>query len=270
MKIDFSQLVFLLALLLAGCVQPADEQQGGGAVSSSEIDEAGEKLTIAAAANLRFVLAELEVDFEKNNTTDLEIIFASSGKLTSQIINGAPFDIFLSANMKFPLKLVQEKVVSGEPRVYALGTLIMWTTKDLDLSKGLIRLLEADIEKVAIANDKNAPYGTAAMEALNSARVNPMIESKLVYGESVSQVNQYVKSETVDVGLTNKSVVLGTMKDNGVWQDVDTTLYARIEQGIVITNHGELHRGSACQAFLAYIFSPAAQEILAKYGYLAP
>jgi molybdate transport system substrate-binding protein len=270
MKIAPFQLVLLLVVLLVGCTQPADKQEDSGKTVSPEIDNTDGKLTIAAAANLRFVLAELESDFEKNNTTDLEIIFASSGKLTSQIIHGAPFDIFLSANMKFPLKLVQEKVVSGEPRVYALGTLIMWTTKELDLSKGLIRLLEADIEKVAIASDKNAPYGTAALEALRSAQVYSMVASKLVYGESVSQVNQYVKSESVDVGLTNKSVIIGMTQDNGIWQDVDTTLYSRIEQGIVITNHGEQHRGNACQTFLDYLFSPSAQEIFAKYGYLAP
>ncbi|HIA06432.1 MAG TPA: molybdate ABC transporter substrate-binding protein [Flavobacteriales bacterium] len=270
MKITSVQLVSLLVVLLVGCAQPADKQEESGEASSSEIDAAGEKLTVAAAANLRFVLAELEIDFEKNNATDLEIIFASSGKLTSQIINGAPFDVFLSANMKFPLKLVKEKMTTGKPIVYALGTLIMWSTKDLDLSKGLSCLLDDDIEKIAIASDKNAPYGSAALEALKSAQVYSKIESKLVYGESVSQVNQYVKSESVDVGLTNKSVIIGMTQDNGIWHDVDTALYTQIDQGIVITNHGEEHRGVDCQTFLNYLFSPSAQEIFAKYGYLAP
>jgi len=270
MKIAPFQLVLLLVVLLVGCTQPADKQEDSGKTVSPEIDNTDGKLTIAAAANLRFVLAELESDFEKNNTTDLEIIYASSGKLTSQIINGAPFDVFLSANMKFPLALFKENLTTGEPMVYALGTLIMWSTKDLDLSKGLNRLLEDDIEKIAIASDKHAPYGSAALEALKSAQVYSKIESKLVYGESVSQVNQYVKSESVDVGLTNKSVVIGMTQDNGIWHDVDTALYTQIEQGIVITNRGAEHRGKDCQTFLNYLFSSTAQEIFAKYGYLAP
>ena len=270
MKLFPSYCIAVLLLLLSACSLYPEDRQDKSKISEDEISENSEKLTVAAAANLRFVLEELAVDFERQNSVDLAITFASSGKLCSQIINGAPFDVFLSANMKFPQALYTEGATKKEPRVYALGTLVMWSTKVEDLSSGLQRLMDDDISKIAIASDRNAPYGSAALEALRASAIFEKIKSKLVYGESVSQVNQYVLSESVDIGLTNKSVVLGKAKGQGVWKNVDPSLYPRIEQGVVITNYGEQHHPEGCQVFLNYLFTESAQEILVKYGYLAP
>ena len=261
---------FVLIGLLFSCAQRASNEIDADQEPVVIAGETAEKITIAAAANLRFALDAIELDFEKNNPIDLEIIIASSGKLYSQISNGAPFDIFMSANMKYPLSLFHNKLTAEKPIVHALGSLIMWTTKDLDLSDGLNRLLEDDIKKIAIASDKNAPYGSAAVEALKSAKLYDKIASKLIYGESVSQVNQYVSSESVDVGLTNKSVIFGKLEDEGVWKDVDHSLYHQLEQGIVVTNYGQVHHPKESQVFLNYLFTPSAQKILANYGYLAP
>lgn len=239
-------------------------------VGVSEASEEAEVLTVAAAANLRFVLVELEKDYERKNKTKINVILASSGKLCSQISNGAPFDVFMSANMKFPHSLVEENMTSGKPVVYALGSLILWTVKLQELNGGLNRLLESDIDKIAIATDKNAPYGKAALEALKASNIYDKVKSKLVYGESVSQVNQYIVSESVEVGITNKSVVIGKMEGQGTWVEIDHELYAPIKQGFVITKYGEKHHLKESKSFHDYLFTESAQKIFAKYGYLAP
>ena len=256
--------------LLSSCSSGDEKHHNQSKENGNSVEIKAEKLRVAAAANLRFVLKDLKADFEKKGSVNLEIIIASSGKLYSQIINGAPYDVFLSADMKFPNTLFEQNLAAEKPSVYALGTLIIWSKKIRDLSDGMACLMRDDIRKIAIASNKNAPYGVAALESLKSAKIFKQIESKLVYGESVSQVNHYTNSETVDVGLTNKSVVLSRMKGEGVWYDVADSLYSPIQQGIIITNYGELHHSRESRSFLNYLFSDSAQEILANYGYLAP
>ncbi|MFQ5965900.1 MAG: molybdate ABC transporter substrate-binding protein [Candidatus Scalinduaceae bacterium] len=226
-------------------------------------------LTVAVAANVQFAMEELRREFKKETGIDIKTVISSSGKLTAQIQNGAPFDVFLSANIKYPETLYKGGYVTTKPKVYAYGSLVLWTLKDLDLSKGIDTLTDSKVQKVAIANPKNAPYGIAAINTLNYYKIYKKVKRKLVYGESISQTNLYVASETADAGLTAKSVVLSPkMKGKGKWIEIDKSAYKPIAQGIVITNHGGGNKDSASQKFYNFLFSYKAKEILKKYGYI--
>ncbi len=171
--------------------------------------------------------------------------------------------------MKYPETLYREGHTTTKPKVYAYGSLVLWTLKDLDLSKGINTLSDKKVQKIAIANPKNAPYGIAAINALNYYKIYEKVKSKLVYGESISQTNLYVASETADAGLTAKSVVLSPkMKGKGKWIEIDKPAYKPIAQCIVITNHGKENEDSASQKFSDFLFSHKAKEILEKYGYI--
>ncbi|MBL4656778.1 MAG: molybdate ABC transporter substrate-binding protein [Flavobacteriales bacterium] len=259
-----------LSMCFIACTQVSNNQDNTTRGDGGENQKSSSKLRVAAAANLRFVLKDLKADFEQINNEEIEVIYASSGKLCSRISNGAPFDVFLSANMKFPRVLVKEDLTANEPVVYARGALILWSTTVPDFKGGMKRMLDDDIDKIAVATDKNAPYGEAALQALKSSGIYDKIVSKLVYGESVSQVNQYVMGESVAIGITNKSVVFGKLQGKGIWFDIDTSLYTPIDQGIVITKYGAQNHPTQSQLLQDYLFSESAQEIFTKYGYLAP
>ncbi len=227
------------------------------------------KILVATASNTQYVMREVIVDFEKKEGVKVELVVASSGKLASQIENGAPFHIFLSANMKFPDYLHGKGFAAKPPQVYALGSLVLWTNTNADLSEGVQVLRNKAIKKIAIANDKNAPYGVATRQVLENIGMLNEIHSKLVYGESISQVNHFVKTKLVDVGFTSKSVVLSRMKGTGTWADIAPSLYDAIEQGVVITKRGEKEHLEICERFLEHLMSPGTQQVFVKYGYLA-
>ena len=196
-----------------------------GCSSNGGDDEVAEaNLLVAAAANTQFVMREIIENFEKSEGVKVDLVIASSGKLASQIVNGAPFDVFLSANMKFPNYIHDQSYAPHGPIVYALGSLVLWSNSGIDLSSGVEVLRSSQVNKIAIANDKNAPYGTATKQALENLKIVDLINNKLVYGESISQVNQFVKTKAVDVGFTSKSVVMSKMKGTGTWADIDTAL----------------------------------------------
>ncbi|HXA01277.1 MAG TPA: molybdate ABC transporter substrate-binding protein, partial [Cytophagaceae bacterium] len=165
------------------------------------------KVTIAVAANAQYPMKEIEKQYEKETGKDIELIIGSSGKLTAQIREGAPFDIFLSADMEYPQTLYKEGLTLSEPKIYAYGSLVLWTLKDIDLLNMNVLLLP-EVKVIAIANPKVAPYGQAAIDVMNHYKLYDKAEPKLVYGESISQVNQYINSKTADIGFTAKSIVL--------------------------------------------------------------
>ncbi len=196
-------------------------------ISSNTLEQT--MTTVTVATNFRFAMGELRQEFKKETGIDVTSVASSSGKMTSQIKPGVPFDVFLSANMKYPETLYREGHTTTKPKVYAYGSLVLWTLKDLDLSKGINVLSGNKVQKIAIANPKNAPYGIAAINALNYYKIYKKIKPKLVYGESISQTNLYVASETADAGLTAKSVVLSPkMKGKGKWIEIDKSAYKPI------------------------------------------
>ncbi|HSZ71188.1 MAG TPA: molybdate ABC transporter substrate-binding protein [Cytophagaceae bacterium] len=226
-----------------------------------------EKLTIAVAANAQYAMKAIEKQYEKETGKEIDLIIGSSGKLTAQIREGAPFDLFLSADMEFPQALYKENLTTSEPQIYAYGSLVLWTCKDIDLLNVNV-LLIPEVQVIAIANPKVAPYGEAAVDVMKYYKVYDKVESKLVYGESISQVNQYITSKAATIGFTAKSVVLSPeMKDKGKWMNIDKKAYQPIAQGIVILNYSlEKHKTDA-ELFYNYLLSEKARKTFSKYGY---
>jgi molybdate transport system substrate-binding protein len=230
-----------------------------------------EDLMVAAAANVQFVLEELKGAFEKDFGIIIKPIIGSSGKLTTQIENGAPFDVFLSADMEYPQAIYKEGLAAGEPKTYAYGVLVLWTLKDIDLTKGIEVITDSRVKKVAIANPQTAPYGREAVNAIKFYKLYPSVNHKLVYGESISQLNQFVASLAADIGFTAKSIVVApNMKDKGKWIEIDPKAYHPIAQGAVILKYGQDHHSEAAKKFFGFLFSDTAKEIFKKYGYTLP
>lgn len=252
MKI-FNALIITFALLLQPLVASA------------------EPLTVAVAANVKYAFDELATAFTRQTGVAVRGVVSSSGKLTSQIKSGAPYDVFLSADMEYPAILFNDGQATSPPKVYASGALVLWTSKDVDLSKGVAGLADSSFKKIAIASPKLAPYGREAIKALDFYKVRAVVEPKLVYGESISQVNQYIDTKSVEVGFTAKSVVLSPeLQGKGKWVEVPNESYAPIAQGLVILRHGSENNGEAARKFYGFVFSSIAQAILTKYGYKLP
>ena len=225
-----------------------------------------ESLKIATAANMQYAMKELTTSFNKQTGIKCNIIVSSSGKLTAQIKEGAPYDIFASADMKFPNELYSTGFTFNTPRVYAFGKLIMWTFDD-NLQPNLNLLQNSAIKHIAVANPKTAPYGTAAEELLINEQLFSKIKNKFVYGESVAQTNQFITTMAAEVGFTAKSVVFSPqMKGKGNWIDLDDNNYTPISQGIVILKNDSTKIENA-KEFYNFLFSVEGKEILTKYGY---
>jgi len=231
-------------------------------------DNTPQKITIATASNAQFAINELVDTFTNQTNIGCDIIVSSSGKLTAQISEGAPYDLLISADMKYPESLHAKGKTLAPPRVYAYGKLVLWSrNKDTELN--IQNLQNHNIKHIAIANPKTAPYGAAALEALQKQGIYETIKDKFVYGESISQVNQFVYSGTADVGFTAMSVVLSPrMKNKGIWTEIETENHTPIQQGAVLINRKDAH--SETIRFYEFLFSPKAKKILQKYGYETP
>ena len=231
--------------------------------------EAG--ITAAVAANVQYAMEELKTDFGKASGIEVKTIYGSSGKLTAQIRNGAPFDVFISADMEYPDSLFAWGHAAEKPRPYAYGKLVLWTMKPLDLDKGLGLLADPGVGKIAVADPKRAPYGREALKAMRKSGAFGQVEAKLVFGESISQVNQYILLGSVDVGFTAKSIVLATgNQGKGHWKEVDSAAYDPIAQGAVVCRYGKENHPGPSARFLDYLYSAPARAILARYGYELP
>ena len=230
-----------------------------------------ETLTVAVAANVKFVFDELKAEFKKTSGIDANGVFASSGKINAQIKSGAPYDVFMSADMAFPEALYREGYALAAPKVYARGVLVLWTLQPLDLTQGISVLNNPAVKKVAMANPRLAPYGAEAMRALEHFKLRAAVEPRLIYGESIAQVNQYIDMQAADIGFTAKSVVLAPkMQGRGKWIELPRDSYLPIEQGIVMLKHGNETNPLAARKFMEFMASANARAILEKFGYILP
>jgi len=232
----------------------------------------GEGLKVAVAANVSYAMKELIKVFQvKHLNTKVKVIIGSSGKLTAQIHHGAPFDIFLSADMKYPESLYKAGMAMNKPRVYARGGLAYLTGQKIDLSIGEKLLATSKIKKIALANPKIAPYGKAAVEVMKNAKLYDKVAHKFIYAESVSQTVAYTIT-AADIGFVAKSSLYSPKMKNykkGVhWIAIDTSLYTPINQGIVLLKDAKLKQDAL--AFYDFMFSKEAQEVLYDYGYDLP
>ncbi len=227
-------------------------------------------VTVAAAANLQPVFSKLKIAFEKENPLIVvEAVFGSSGKLMAQIENGAPFDIFLSADMKYPEVLYRDGFSLQPPRVYAYGVLVLWSVRESDLAKGMNILIDPRIRKIALADPQVSPFGSQAMKAIRYYKLSDAVENKIVLGESIGQVNDFISSASADVGFTSKSTVLSPdLKEKGVWVKIPLESYDRIAQGAVILKHAQALSEKGAQKFYDFLFSQNAKDVLKRSGYL--
>ncbi len=226
----------------------------------------GQILRVAVAANAQFVAGKLAQAFKKQSGIEAQLIVSSSGKLTTQIEQGAPFDVFLSADMKYPQELHEKKLTTAVPKIYAYGTLVIWSKTNVVFGKDINGLKNSAIKKIAIANPKLAPYGTAAEAAMQKTNTFTTLKPKLVYGESIAQVNQYLITGAVDVAFIAKSVVLDpAQKGVGRWTEVDSKLYEPIAQGVVVLKASK--NLAAANRLYQFLFSAQAKQIFKAYGY---
>ncbi|GAA4049417.1 molybdate ABC transporter substrate-binding protein [Agromyces indicus] len=255
-----------VGLALAGCAGgPASDGAGDGATTA--------QVRIAAAADLKFALEEVVVLLqERHPEVRITTTYGSSGTFLSQISNGAPFDVFLSADLAYPRQLVEEGLADEEDVFpYAVGRLVLWAGDGggLDPADGLPALASDEVRRVAIANPAHAPYGVAAVEALRSAGVLDEVEGKLVYGENVAQAAEFVQSGNADAGIVALSLVRSDpLRGIGAWAEVPLDAYPRLDQGGVVLRSAR-DPGAAALVRDA-ILSPDGADVLARYGFSLP
>jgi molybdate transport system substrate-binding protein len=248
-------LLFLAVLpLLFGCDKPSD------------------KIIVAAAANVQYVMTDIKKAFEKETGKEIQVVISSSGKLTAQIREGAPFDVFVSADTKYPNEIYKAGGGAEVPKVYARGLLVLWSASipAEKLSPALLDLPE--VGKIAIPNPDLAPYGAAAMEVLDKLGLHKRVGAKIVLGESIAQTAQYITTGAAEVGFNALSIVKAPgMKGKGHWVKVDTLLYTPIAQAAILLNHSDdSPKKETSELFYHFLYSAKAKEIFDRYGYARP
>lgn len=256
-------LVFLASFL---CVY-------AGAAEGRGDDKASKEITVAAAADLSAAFKEIAANYEKQTGVQVKLSFAASGALTQQIQNGAPFDVFFSADMEYPRQLIAagHADVSSLYR-YAVGTLVLWVPSASALdpgNQGIKVLQDSSVKKIAIANPQHAPYGRAAVAALQHFGVFEQVQDRLVMGENVSQAAQFVESGNAQAGfIALAHAVPLAMRGEGKFWKVPGEAYPALDQGVVVISHSPHKREAA--AFVDYIKTKEAVDVLRRYGFTVP
>jgi len=232
---------------------------------------AGE-IVVAAAADLTFAFKDVGERFQRETGNSIKLSYGSSGNFLSQIENGAPYDMFFSADVAYPKKLEADGLAEpGTLYEYATGKLVIWVPakSKLDISQGLKVLLDPSISKIAIANPKHAPYGAAAVAALQHEGIYDRIKSKLVMGENISQTAQFVQSGNADAGLLALSLALApAMKDTGRYIEVPLADYPPIIQAAVILKSAR--NKEIAKRFLKFLKEAGTVALMRRYGFLLP
>ena len=249
----------LLAIVAASCL--------------AQVNFAQKKtVRVAAAADLQSAMPEIAQAFEQQAGTSVEVLYGSSGNFYAQIQNGAPLDIFFSADSEFPQKL--EESGFAEPHsavIYAIGKIVLWIAADATCNPehaGWKCLLDPAVTRIAIANPAHAPYGRAAATALQKAGIYDAIKAKLVLGENISQAAQFVQSGNAQAGIIAFSLALSPALQGGKQWIIPAELYPPIEQSVVVLKSAK--EKSAAQEFVKFATQGPGREILAKYGFQPP
>lgn len=248
---NIKHIFFPILIFLSGCSKPS------------------EKIIVATAANVQYVMKELKTEFEKETGKEIQIVVSSSGKLTAQIREGAPFDIFVSADTKYPEEIFNKGGSDEKPKIYAYGTLALWSLSIPKNELNLKVLTTDKVKKIAVPNPKMAPYGEAAEQALQKENLLEPLKSKIVYGESIAQAAQYITTGSVEAGFTALSVILAPeMKGKGQYTIIDSTSYKPIAQAALLLRHSDNSpKKETSQKFYDFLFSKKAKAIFKKYGY---
>ncbi len=227
---------------------------------------AQDKITVSVAANMQYAFSELKTEYEKSNHVQIDVVLGASGNLTQQIISGAPFDIFVSADTSYPQKIYTAGLTAEQPKIYAQGILVLWSLKNnIILNPDLRFLLSDSIKSIAVANPKTAPYGMAAQSILMKYNLFDKVSAKIVTGESITQTSQFVATQNADIGFTAKAIVLSDeMKGKGKWIELNRKDYAPIFQSAALLKN----KSSAAQKFYSFLYSAQAKKIYKKFGYI--
>lgn len=230
---------------------------------------AQKKITIAVAANMQYTIKALITEYQKVHAIKIDAVLGASGNLTQQIMQGAPYDIFISADTSFPQKLSERGFTIEVPKIYAQGELVLWTTRyDINLSQNLQLLLSNNIKSIAIANPSTAPYGSAAQFILKKYNLYEKVASKLVTGESITQTSQFIATGAADIGFTAKSIVLSdAMKRKGKWIELNMHDYPPIRQAAVLLKYSQKNNYNEAKAFYDFLFLAKVKEIYKMFGY---
>jgi molybdate transport system substrate-binding protein len=244
----------LVSLVVVGCTSPTS-------------DPAPEPLLVSAASNLLPAFEELGQEYQQQTGTPVVFNFAASGQLAQQIEQGAPVDLFVSADVGYVKDLAAKgRVVPESVQIYARGRLTIWSRADSRLDVQTVQdLLKPEVHRLAIANPEHAPYGVIARQALQAAGVWDMIQDKLVLGENVRQTLQYAETGDVDVAIIPLSL---SITSEGHWTLVPEDLHAPIDQALAVV--ADSPRQSVARDFAAFITGPQGRDILSKYGYELP
>jgi len=250
-------IIFLAAVFLA---------QGGAAHAQAP------EIRVAAAADLEFAMPDIAAQFEKQAGTKVDVTYGSSGNFFSQLQNGAPFDLFFSADIDYPRKLESTGIAEiGTLYEYAVGRIAIWSPADagVDVARlGWQALLDPSVKKIAIANPEHAPYGRAAVAALQKAGIYEQVKPKLVYGENISQAAQFVQSGNAQAGIVAMSLAVSPgMKDGKRWE-IPADMHPAIEQAAIVLKSAR--NKESAKAFLEFVKSEAGRASLSKYGFAIP
>jgi len=228
-----------------------------------------QEVTVAAAADLQFAMQDVAAQFQRQTGKTVKVTYGSSGNFFQQIQNGAPFDMFFSANLDYPKKLESAGLVeSGSYYPYAKGKIVVWVLNEskIKIDSGLKVFLDPDVKKIAIANPQHAPYGQAAVAALQKEGIYDKVKDKFVLGENISQTASFVVSGAADAGVVALSLALSpNMKSKGRYAEIPVNEYPRIEQACVILNSSK--NKETARQFLAFVQSEKVAAILSGYGF---
>lgn len=230
---------------------------------------ASDKLTIAAASDLRYALDDIVALFQQQQpAAEIRVIYGSSGKISTQIRHGAPFDVFFSADIQFPEQLYAEGHAVTQPQLYALGRIVLWSPRQNMAGIELSHLAKLNFRRLAIAQPAHAPYGQRAKEALQAAGVWAAVEPKLVYGENIAQTAQLAQSGGADIAIIALSLAKFPDLAKQGYQLIPAELHQPLTQAYVITRHGA--DNSSAQQFTAFMTNKAVLAIMQGYGFELP
>ena len=240
-------------------------------LGSADVSAQARMLTVAAASDLQAVLPEVIKGFEREAQATVTVSFGSSGNFFAQIQNGAPYDVFLSADIDYPRQLIVSKLADALSLYrYATGRIVLWTRSDsgIDVTRGLAVLRDARVTRIAIANPRLAPYGRAAEAALRHEKLWDEVRGKLVMGDNISQTAQLLDSGNASVGILALSLALGpSLRASGTYFEIPASTYPPIEQGAVIVSASR-HKALAGQ-LVAYLKRPDVARLLHRFGFVA-
>jgi len=229
-----------------------------------------EKITVAAAADLKFAMDEIVTSFNKSHSGhQVEVIYGSSGKFFTQIQQGAPYDLYFSADINYPHELAKKGLATSNVTPYAVGRVVLWSNSMNATKMTLASLTDPKIAKIAIANPKHAPYGKRAEEALRASGMWDKVQSKLVFGENIAHTAQFVQTGNAQVGIIALSLAFNPeLSNKGGYYLIPDTLHQPLEQGYVITKLGA--GKPLAKQFAQYMTSKETRRIMTKYGFVLP